>query len=125
MKQNKTTTTISANTAAAAAVGTNFSSHRCERGDASCHGIWKCGRTAIFDMWITGTESRSYRNQDPHKVLASQEKEKENRYIASCLEMRKDFTPMLVYSVDDITGREAKAAEKRLVLASKWKKDYS
>ncbi len=31
----------------------------------------------------------------------------------NCLEMRKDFTPM-VYSVDGIVGREAWNAEKRL-----------
>ena len=40
-----------------------------------------------------------------------------------CLEMRKDFTP-LVYSVDGIAGREAKNAEKRLAchLLEKWHK---
>ncbi len=39
--------------------------------------------------------------------------------------MRKDFTP-LVYSVDGITGHEARDAEKRLAthLAAKWKKGY-
>ena len=77
-------------------------------------------------MRITDTESRSYRNRDFRKVLASQEKEKKDKYLASCHEMRKDFTP-LVYSVDGIAGREAKAAEKRLAsyLAKKWKKNYS
>ena len=77
-------------------------------------------------MRITDTESRSYRNRDFEKVLALQEKEKKDKYLASCHEMRKDFTP-LVYSVDGIAGREAKAAEKRLAsyLAKKWKKNYS
>ena len=84
-----------------------------ERGDAGVHAFWKRGRTAIFDVRITNTESRSYRNRDFEKVLASQEKEKKDKYLASCHEMRKDFTP-LVYSVDGIAGREAKAAEKRL-----------
>jgi hypothetical protein len=47
-------------------------------------------------------------------------------YLHSCLEQRRDFTPM-VYSVDGLAGREAKAAEKRLAshLSAKWKKDYS
>jgi hypothetical protein len=42
-----------------------------------------------------------------------QEKDKKNQYLRPCLEMRKDFTP-LVYSVDGIAGRETKNAEKRL-----------
>jgi hypothetical protein len=42
------------------------------------------------------------------------------------LERRKDFVP-LVYSVDGISGREAKSAERRLAsaLAWKWKRHYS
>jgi hypothetical protein len=72
---------------------------------------------------ITDTQSHSYSNKDYKKVLAQQEKEKKNQYLCPCLEMRKDFTP-LVYSVDGITGREAKNAEKRLVyhLLKKWHK---
>jgi hypothetical protein len=60
------------------------------------------------------------------KVLAHQEKEKKGKYLTSCLEMRKDFTPM-VYSVDGVAGREASSAEKRLaiLLAAKWKHQYS
>ena len=72
---------------------------------------------------ITDTQSRSYRNKDYQKVLAQQEKEKKNQYLRPCLEMRKDFTP-LVYSVDGIAGREAKNAEKCLAyhLLEKWHK---
>ncbi len=94
-----------------------------ERGDASAHGFWQRGRTAIFDVRITDTQSRSYRNKDYQKVLAQQEKDKKNQYLRPCLEMRKDFTP-LVYSVDGIAGREAKNAEKRLAyhLSEKWHK---
>jgi hypothetical protein len=92
-------------------------------GDASAHGFWQRGRTAIFDVRITDTQSRSYRNKDYQKVLAQQEKEKKNQYLCPCLEMRKDFTP-LVYSVDGIAGREAKNAEKRHAyhLSKKWHK---
>jgi hypothetical protein len=94
-----------------------------EQGDASAHGSWQRGRTAIFDVRITDTQSRSYRNKDYQKVIAQQEKEKKNQYLRPCLEMRKDFTP-LVYSVDGIAGREAKNAEKRLAyhLLEKWHK---
>ena len=71
------------------------------RGDAGCHGFWDRGRPAIFDMRITDTEARSYRNRDYTKVLASQEKEKKDKYLKPCQEQRKDFAPM-VYSVDGI-----------------------
>ena len=97
-----------------------------ERGDASCHGFWERGRDTIFDMRITDTDARSYRKKEPTKVLEQQEKEKKDKYLRTCLELRKDFTPM-VYSVDGIAGREARNAEKRLAthLASKWKREYS
>jgi hypothetical protein len=91
-------------------------------GDASAHGFWQRGRTAIFDVRITDNQSCSYRNKD-YWILAQQEKEKKNQYLCPCLEMRKDFTP-LVYSVNGIAGREAKNAEKHLTyhLLEKWHK---
>jgi hypothetical protein len=94
-----------------------------EHGDASAHGFWQRGRTAIFDVRITDTQSHSYWNKDYQKVLAQQEKEKKNQYLRPCLEMQKDFTP-LVYSVDGIAGKEAKNAEKHLAyhLSEKWHK---
>jgi len=96
-----------------------------ERGDAGCHGFWERGRPTIFDMRITDTEARSYRNKDYDKVLADHEKEKKRKYLQVCLEQRKNFTPM-VYSVDGIAGREARHAEKHLatMLAEKWKRPY-
>ena len=68
----------------------------------------------------------SYRKKEFAKVLEQHEKEKKDMYLKSCLEMRKDFTPM-VYSVDGIAGREARNAEKRLAthLAGKWNCEYS
>ncbi|KAL3806424.1 hypothetical protein ACHAXA_007766, partial [Cyclostephanos tholiformis] len=55
----------------------------------------------------------SYQKRDFGKVLLQHEKEKKDKYLWTCLELRKDFTPM-VYSVDGIAGREAQNAEKRL-----------
>jgi hypothetical protein len=97
-----------------------------ERGDASCHGFWERGRTTIFDMRITDTDTQSYRKEDFAKVLEQHKKEKKDKYLQNCLEMRKDFTPM-VYSVDGIAVREARTAEKRLAthLAGKWNCEYS
>jgi hypothetical protein len=94
-----------------------------KHGDAGVHGFWLRGHTTIFDVRITDIQSCSYRNKDYQKVLKQQEKEKKNQYLCPCLEMRKDFTP-LVYLVDGIAGREAKNAEKLLAyhLLEKWHK---
>jgi hypothetical protein len=77
-------------------------------------------------MRITDTDARSYRKKEFAKVLEQHEKEKKDKYFQNCLEMQKDFMPM-IYSVDGIAGREARNAEKRLAthLASKWKLEYS
>ena len=77
-------------------------------------------------MRITDTDAKSYRKKDFGKVLLQHEKEKKDKYLRTCLELRKDFTPM-VYSVDGIAGREAQNAEKRRAthLASKWNRGYS
>jgi hypothetical protein len=97
-----------------------------ERGDARCHGFLEHGWTTIFDMRITDTDARSYRKKEFGKVLLQHKKEKKDKYLWTCLEMRKDFTPM-VYSVDGIAGCEARNAKRRLAthLASKWNRGYS
>jgi hypothetical protein len=77
-------------------------------------------------MRITDTDARSYRKKEFGKILSQHEKEKKDKYLRTCLKMRKDFTPM-VYSVDGIAGRKARDAKRRLAthLASKWKCGYS
>jgi hypothetical protein len=77
-------------------------------------------------MGIMDTNTRSYQKKDFGKDLLQHEKEKKDKYLRTCLEMRKDFTPM-VYLVNGIAGREARNAERRLAthLASKWKCGYS
>jgi hypothetical protein len=92
----------------------------------SCHEFWEHGWTCIFDMHITDTDARSYWKKEFGKVLLQHKKEKKDKYLQTCLEMRKDFTPM-VYWVDGIAGRKARNAKKRLAthLASKWNHGYS
>ena len=77
-------------------------------------------------MRITDTNARSYWKKKFAKVLEQHEKEKKDKYLWNCLEMRKDFTPM-VSSVDSIAGCEAQNAKKRLAvhLAGKWNREYS
>jgi hypothetical protein len=76
-------------------------------------------------MHITDRDAKSYWKKEHTKVLEQHKKEKKDKYLQNCLEMRKDFTPM-VYSVDGIAGREARNAEKRLApqLAGKWNREY-
>jgi hypothetical protein len=52
-------------------------------------------------MRITDTDARSYQKKEFGKVLLQHEKEKKDKYLWTCLEMWKDFTPM-VYLVDGI-----------------------
>jgi hypothetical protein len=95
-------------------------------GDVAAHGFWRGGTTAIFDIRITDTDAPTYRGQDPHKVLAKQEKEKKDKYIGPCLAWGRTFTP-LVFSVDGLRGAEASAASEKLAsrLSAKWKRAYS
>ena len=97
-----------------------------ERGDVSCYSFWAKERDTIFNVRITDSDAATHWTVEVSKLLARQEKEKKSKYLQSCHEMRKDFTP-LVYTVDGVAGREARTAEKRLaaLLADKWKRQYS
>ena len=76
-------------------------------------------------MRITDMDAKSYGKKEPAKVLEQHKKEKKDKYLQNCLEMRQNFTPM-VYFVDGIAGQEAQNAEKRLStqLAGKWNREY-
>jgi hypothetical protein len=72
---------------------------------------------------VTDTDAKSYRSQDPHKVMATQQREKKKKYLQSCLKQRKHFTPFVV-STDGLIRREAGELLKRLSLrlADKWER---
>ena len=61
--------------------------------------LWKRGRDCLFDVC--------------KRVLAKCEKEKKDKHLRLCLEQRKYFV-LVVSSVDGISAREAKSAERRL-----------
>ena len=96
------------------------------RGDVGAHGFWKRGRTTIFDIQVCDTDAKSYGNRKSKKVLESAARRKKVKYEEACLERRQEFTPML-YSVDDMTEKHTRAAERRVagMLAVKWKRQYS
>jgi hypothetical protein len=96
------------------------------RGDVSAHGFWQRGRSTIFDIRISDTDSKSYGNTSSEKLLERFAQQKRDKYEVACLERRKDFTP-LCYSVDGMACKAAKAAERRLaqLLSVKWDRQYS
>ncbi len=95
-------------------------------GDIAARGFWKRDTTAIFDIYITDTDALSYQDQNPQKVLATQERAKKKKHLNTCLAVWKEFTP-LVFSPDGLRGAKADAACKRVaaLLASRLSKPYS
>ena len=83
--------------------------------------FWKRQRRTVFDARITDADCRSYRNKAPLAVLRQQEREKIRKYKDTCLERRRDFTP-LCFTADGMPGREALNAMRQLGthLAEKW-----
>ena len=96
------------------------------RGDVGAHGFWKRGRTTVFDVQVCDTDAKSYGNRDSKKVLEGTACRKKDKYEEACLEWRRDFTPM-IYSVDGMADKHARAAEKRIagILMAKWTRQYS
>ena len=94
--------------------------------DVSAHGFWQKGRSTIFDVRITDTDSKSYGNTASDKLLERFAQLKRDKYEEACLEWRKDFTP-LCYSVDGMVCKATRAAEKCLasLLSVKWDRQYS
>ncbi len=95
-------------------------------GDVGAHGFWKRGRTTIFDVQVCGTDAKSYGNCDSKSVLEGAACRKKDKYEEACLKRRRDFTPM-IYLVDGMADKHARAAEKRIagILAAKWTQQYS
>ena len=98
-----------------------------ERGDLAIRGFWEKQTECIFDVRITNTDalSRIEQSKSVKGCLEAQEKEKKDKYLKSCLERRRHFTPFVV-SVDGVLGDEALTTLRRLSrkLAGKWKRPY-
>ena len=74
----------------------------------------------MFDIRIVNLDAGSYLRMTLEKALAKAEKEKKDLHIQACLELIRNFTPM-VYSADGIPGAEALAAQKRLAALLSYK----
>ena len=74
----------------------------------------------MFDIQIVNLDAGSYLRMTPEKAPAKADKENKDLYLQSCLERRRNFTPM-VYSADRIPGAEALVAQKRLAALLSYK----
>ena len=79
-----------------------------------------------MDVRVTDTDAKSYRSSTSAKVLEKAAREKRAKYEKACLEQRRSFMA-LVYSVDGMAGKGARAYKKRIasLLADKWSREYS
>ena len=70
--------------------------------------------------------AKSYRGSTSAKVLEKAARKKRAKYEKACLEQRRSFMA-LVYSVDGMAGKGARAYEKRIasLLADTWSREYS
>jgi IS1 family transposase len=93
------------------------------RCDIGVHGFWKTGQSTIFDVRITDTDCASWRDRDPHKVLAQHKKEKKRTYSVACTDRWRHFTG---FSCDGMIAVEASAAINRAasLLFKKWHRLY-
>eukprot|EP00957_Ditylum_brightwellii_P033827 2563836-Ditylum_brightwellii.AAC.1 len=85
-----------------------------------CH-LWKHQVDTVIDARITDTDVKSYISCSLETVLAAQDKEKKGKYLTSCLEQNRHFSPFVV-SVDGMLGKEAAMVLWQLSrkLAVKW-----
>ena len=84
------------------------------------------GTNAVVDVRMTDVDAASYNNITTEKCLAKHEQAKKKKYLQACLEQRIHLTS-LVFSIDEVMGRETEAFVKRLAkhLALKWDRPFS
>ena len=89
-------------------------------------GAWTPQTEALFDIRVIDTDTQSYRHQIPLQVLTTAEREKKNKYSATCEERRVLFTPLWI-SVDGLFCRETTRLLQRLAecLSLMWQRSYS
>lgn len=97
-----------------------------ERADTIVRNFWSTSRDCCFDVTMRNLDADSYWLRDPANVLASAAATKKKKHLRSCLENRRDFTP-LVFSRDALIEREADYALKCIArkISKKWEIHYS
>ena len=85
------------------------------RADVSVHGFGKWVTSALFEIGVFNLDAGSYLRQTSEKALETAEMEKNKKYVHTCPDRRRSFTP-IVYSADGFPGMEDVAAHRRLSL---------
>ena len=75
----------------------------CLRIDQLIHGRFNQGADIIVDARITDLDSKTPIRTAPDQVFAAHERKKKAKYLASCMEQRRHFTPLVV-STDEMIG---------------------
>ena len=90
------------------------------------HGLWETGSSCVLDICITDTNANSFVEKTSKKLLETHVTRKKIKCLQACLDRIRIFTP-LVYSVNRMACKEARAFEKRIVslLSDKWNRTYS
>ena len=69
--------------------------HAESRADQSTNGLWKRGKTAMFDIIIFNLNVGSYLRMMTKKSLVKSDKDQKDLYLQSCLERRHAYTTMV------------------------------
>ena len=79
-----------------------------------------------MDIHITYPEANSHMNTTVEKILERQEKEKKKKFLQSCLERRRYFTPFMT-TTDGLMRKGAQSfiATLATLRAKKWRNLYS
>ena len=104
----------------------DFDANDGKRGDVLVRGLFQRGQDCIIDVRVTDLDAKSYRNQDPEKILLRQEQEKKRKHLEPCLQQRRSFVPFVV-STDGMMDPEAHQLLGRIAkkLAWKWQRPHS
>jgi hypothetical protein len=67
-------------------------------------GLWERGTDFILDVWVMDTDATTCIRKDPRKVLEAAVWLEKKKYLQSCMDQRRHFTPFAVL-VDGLIGK--------------------
>ena len=79
-----------------------------EKGDLLIRYLWTQGTDSTHDMRVVNTDAVSYQSKIPENCLETANRENKRKYLNTCLNERRKFTPFIT-SVDGLIGVEAEA----------------
>ena len=86
-----------------------------EKENLLIRGLWTQGTDSIHNMRVVNTDAVSYQYKTPEKCLETADHEKKRKYLNTCLNERRHFTPFFA-SMDSLLGVKAEATLKRIAI---------